>query len=139
MPEKIEFELVSPEKVLVSQLVDMVVVPGGDGDYGVLGDHIPLITTVRPGAIAVYEDNHVIDRIFVTGGFAEVTGEKCTVLVETAIPVGKLDRATVEQSVRNCTEDIEDAKDDEERSKATLQLAIAQAQLQAIIDAAAGH
>jgi len=125
--------------VLVTQLVDMVVVPGGDGDYGVLGGHVPMITTVRPGAISVFEENHVIDRIFVTGGFAEVTGERITILVEKAVKVEKLDRAAVEQDIKNFAEDLEDAKTDEEKEAAALKLEIAKAQLQAIQDAAANH
>lgn len=139
MAEKIEFELVSPEELLLSQFVEMVVVPGGEGYYGVLAGHIPLITTVRPGAIVVYDENRPIDRIFVTGGFAEVTEERCTVLVESAIKVAKLDRAKIEQDIKNFAEDVEDAKTDEERVKATFQLDVAQAQLQAIVDAAATH
>ena len=72
MPDnKVEFELVSPERLLVAQPVDMVVVPGGDGDFGVLPGHAPLISTVRPGVIEIYEGNAVSDRIFVAGGFAE--------------------------------------------------------------------
>ena len=139
MAEMVEFELVSPEEVLVTQLVDMVVVPGGDGDYGVLGGHVPMITTVRPGAISVFEENHVIDRIFVTGGFAEVTGERITILVEKAVKVEKLDRAAVEHDIKNFAEDLEDAKTDEEKEAAALKLEIAKAQLQAIQDAAANH
>jgi F-type H+-transporting ATPase subunit epsilon len=139
MAEMVEFELVSPEEVLVTQLVDMVVVPGGDGDYGVLAGHVPMITTVRPGAISIFEENRVTDRIFVTGGFAEVTADRITILVEKAIKVDKLERAAVEQDVKNFTEDLEDAKADEEREQASLRLEIAKAQLQAISDAAAGH
>ncbi len=139
MAEMVEFELVTPEEVLVTQLVDMVVVPGGDGDYGVLAGHVPMITTVRPGAITIYEDSRVTDRIFVTGGFAEVTGERITVLIEKAVKVDRLDRATAEQDIKNFTEDLEDAKTDDERDQATSQLEIAKAQLQAIFDAAGSH
>ena len=139
MAEKIEFELVSPEELLISQPVDMVVVPGGEGYYGVLAGHVPMITTVRPGAIATYEDNRVTDRIFVSGGFAEVTEERVTVLVEGAVKVSSLDRAKVEQDIKNFGEDVEDAKTDEERVKATLNLAVAEAKLIAIQDAAASH
>ncbi len=139
MAEMVEFELVTPEEVLVTQLVDMVVVPGGDGDYGVLAGHVPMITTVRPGAISIFEENRITDRIFVTGGFAEVTGDRITVLIEKAVKVEKLERATVEQDIKNFTEDLEDAKTDEEREAASMQLEIATAQLQAIVDAAAGH
>jgi F-type H+-transporting ATPase subunit epsilon len=139
MAEMVEFELVSPEEVLVTQLVDMVVVPGGDGDYGVLAGHVPMITTVRPGAITIFEEGRVTDRIFVTGGFAEVTGERITILIEKSVKVDKLDRAVVEQDLKNFAEDVEDAKTDDERGQAINKLEIAKAQLQAIVDAAANH
>ena len=139
MAEMVEFELVSPEEVLVTQLVDMVVVPGGDGDYGVLAGHVPMITTVRPGAITIFEEGRVTDRIFVTGGFAEVTGERITILIEKSVKVDKLDRAVVEQDLKNFAEDVEDAKTDDERGQAVDKLEIAKAQLQAIMDAAANH
>jgi len=139
MAEKVEFELVSPEELLVSQPVEMVVVPGGEGYYGVLVGHIPMITNVKAGAITIYDDNRITDRIFVTGGFAEVTEERVTVLVERAVKVSSLDRTKVEQDIRNFGEDVEDAKTDEERVKAERQLEIARAQLEAIIEASSNH
>ncbi|MEI8394876.1 MAG: F0F1 ATP synthase subunit epsilon [Rhodospirillaceae bacterium] len=139
MSDKVDFELVSPDELLMSQHVDMVVVPGSEGYFGVLAGHIPLITTVRPGAIQIYEDERVVDRIFVTGGFAEVAGDRCTVLVEGAIKVSKLDRAKVEQDIKNYSEDVEDAKTDDEREVAKFNLDVAQAQLQAIVEALSLH
>jgi len=68
---KVAFELVSPERLVVSMPVDMVVVPGGEGDFGVLPGHAPLIASVRPGVIEIYDGREVSDRIFVAGGFAE--------------------------------------------------------------------
>jgi len=139
MAEKIEFELVSPEELLISQPVDMVVVPGGEGYYGVLAGHVPMITTVRPGAITTYEDNRITDRIFVSGGFAEVASERVTVLVEGAVKVSSLDKAKVEQDIKNFGEDVEDAKTDDEKVAAERNLNIARAQLYAIQDAGTGH
>lgn len=109
----VQFELVSPERLLLSEEVEMVVVPGADGDFGVLPGHSPLISTVRPGVIHIFEGNAVKSRIFVAGGFAEVTGERCTVLAEEAIALEDIDRPTVEQELENATEDIRDAGDDE--------------------------
>ncbi|MEI6985736.1 MAG: ATP synthase F1 subunit epsilon [Rhodospirillaceae bacterium] len=137
MVEKVEFELVSPEELLISQPVDMVVVPGGEGYYGVLAGHIPMITTVRSGAICLYEGMRIMDRIFVTGGFAEVTFERVTVLVEKAIKVSDLDRASVEQEIKNLIEDVEDAKNEDERLKVAERLEISRNMLQAIVEAAA--
>ena len=133
MAETLQFELVSPERLLVSEPVAMVVVPGSEGDFGVLPRHAPLIATVRPGTISVYETRaEVSRRIFVAGGFAEVVGDRCTVLVEEAIPVEELDRATVEQTLREAREDASDAKDDQERSDANKRIKIAEEQLRAL-------
>ncbi|WP_448202658.1 F0F1 ATP synthase subunit epsilon [Azospirillum sp. sgz302134] len=131
MADKVEFELVSPEKLLTSQPVDMVVVPGSEGDFGVLAGHSPMISTVRPGVIDVYEGDRVVDRVFVAGGFAEVTEARCTVLAEEAVPVADIDRAKVEQDIRDLGEDLEDAKSDDERARVEAKLAVARAKLDA--------
>jgi F-type H+-transporting ATPase subunit epsilon len=96
----VQFELVSPEKLLLSEAVDMVVVPGTEGNFGVLAGHSLLISTVRPGVIDVYEGNQISERIFVSGGFAEVTAERCTVLADEAVPLSALDAATIEANLR---------------------------------------
>jgi F-type H+-transporting ATPase subunit epsilon len=100
MADKVQFELVSPEKLLLSEAVDMVVVPGTEGNFGVLAGHSLLISTVRPGVIDVYEGSEISERIFVSGGFAEVTAERCTVLADEAVPLSSLDAATVEAELR---------------------------------------
>lgn len=100
MADKLQFELVSPEKLLLSQAVGMVVVPGTEGNFGVLPGHALFISTVRPGIIDVYEDKTVTERIFVSGGFAEVTPERCTVLADEALPVSSLDRAVIEAQAK---------------------------------------
>lgn len=128
-PAKVEFELVAPEKLMVSRAVDMVVVPGSEGDFGVLPGHTPLISSVRPGVIDVHDENKVDERIFVSGGFAEVTGERCTVLAPEAVPLSEIDRADVEERVKRAREDIEDAQDEAERQEAEGRLIIAEAML----------
>jgi F-type H+-transporting ATPase subunit epsilon len=100
MADKVQFELVSPEKLLLSEAVDMVVVPGSEGNFGVLPGHSLLISTVRPGVIDVYEGNQISERIFVSGGFTEVTPERCTVLADEAMPLSALDAAVVEAEMR---------------------------------------
>jgi F-type H+-transporting ATPase subunit epsilon len=100
MADKVQFELVSPEKLLLSEAVDMVVVPGTEGNFGVLAGHSLLISTVRPGVIDVYEGNDISERIFVSGGFAEVTAERCTVLADEAVPLSSLDAAAIEANQR---------------------------------------
>ena len=127
--EAVEFELVSPERLLLSKGVEMVVVPGEEGDFGVLPRHSPLLSTVRPGVIQVYEGGQVTDRIFVAGGFAEVTPARCTVLAERAMPVADIDRANTEQELSDARDDIVDAKTDEDRQIAENKVAVAEAML----------
>ncbi len=131
MADSVEFELVSPERLLLSKSVEMVVVPGSEGDFGVLPRHAPLISTIRPGIIRVYEGGQVIDQIFVAGGFAEVTGTRCTVLAEEALPVADIDRAAVEKGMSDIRDDLQDAKNDDEREAIQHKLAVAEAKLQA--------
>lgn len=116
MAETTLFELVSPERLLVTRPVEMVVVPGAEGYFGVLPRHAPLISTLMPGVIDIYEGGKVVDRIFVAGGFAEVTAERCTVLAEEAVPVAELDRGKLEQAIRNLKDDLADAQDDRARA-----------------------
>ena len=129
--DKTEFELVSPEKLLISERVEMVVVPGTEGDFGVLSQHAALISAVRPGVIDVHQRGKVTERIFVAGGFAEVTPARCTVLAEQAMPVSEIDRAAAEQKLRDARENLTDAKDEAGRSAAEKQIAIAEAMIQA--------
>jgi F-type H+-transporting ATPase subunit epsilon len=96
----VQFELVTPEELLVSRDVDMVVVPGTEGNFGVLPGHSPLISTIRPGTIDIYEGNTIAERIFVAGGLAEVTPERCTVLADEAVPPESLDRAQLEAELQ---------------------------------------
>lgn len=140
MAEKFAFELVSPEKLLVAQQVEMVVVPGGDGHFGVLKGHMSMLSTIQPGVIDIYEQRSAISsRLFVTGGFAEVTPERCTVLAEEVVPVASLDRAKVEQELRDAEEDVADAKTPGDKAVAERALKLARAKLTAVTRGAAGH
>ncbi|MDX2028749.1 MAG: ATP synthase F1 subunit epsilon [Alphaproteobacteria bacterium] len=134
MAASFQFELVSPEALLVNKQVALVTVPGGEGDFGVLAGHAPLIASVRPGIIEVFEQegSAASDRIFVAGGFAEVTNERCTVLAEDAVPVAELNRTELEEQAANLVEDIALAKTDGERASLQAKLAIAKAKMQAI-------
>ena len=129
MSDRIEFELVSPERLLVSESVEMVVVPGSEGDFGVLAGHAPTVSAVRAGLIAVYEDGAVTARIFVSGGFAEVTPERCTVLADDAVPMGEIDRAEVERALPDLRDEVAAARNEAERDAAEKALAIAEAKL----------
>ena len=97
MADLFHFELVSPERRLASGKVAMVVVPGVEGDFGVLPGHAPMMSTIRPGAIAIYEadSNSLTRRVFIEGGFAEVNDTGLTILAERATPVEDIDPAKV--------------------------------------------
>jgi len=147
MADKVKFELVSPEKILLSEAVEMVVIPGSEGNFGVLPGHAPLISSVRPGTIEVYEGTHVAERIFIAGGFAEVTPERCTVLADDAVTVSSLDRAAVEAELAQATQQYGEALSAAERGSdadklrfkaAVRELAVATAKHQAI-EAPARH
>lgn len=133
MAEKTAFDLVSPERVLLSQDVEMVVVPGGDGYFGVLKGHAPLLSTVLPGVIDVYETRPTVSqRIFVAGGFAEVTADRCVILAESAMPLDEIDQSALDHEIKDLQEDLADAKTDEETVRVTDLLAVAKAKKDAL-------
>jgi F-type H+-transporting ATPase subunit epsilon len=109
----------------------MVVVPGSEGDFGVLPGHAPFISTVRPGVIEVYEGNTVTERIFVAGGFAEVSNDRCTVLAEQAAPLTDVNRPEVEAELRSLNEELAAARDDAERAAVATRIEVAEAKLAA--------
>jgi F-type H+-transporting ATPase subunit epsilon len=113
-----KFELVSPERLLISAQVQQVTVPGTEGLFTVLPDHAPVLSTLRPGVVEVVTEEGTAERIFVRGGFAEVNNLGLTILAEVAIPLDELDSKTLEEQVRNAEEDVADAKDDETRRRA---------------------
>lgn len=110
----------------------MVVVPGSEGYFGVLPGHAPLVSTLNPGVIDVYENGAIDERIFVGGGFAEVTPERCTVLADEAMPVKDIDRGKVEADLKRLREDAAEAKTDAERLSAEAAIAVAEAKLAAL-------
>ena len=138
MADTLEFELVSPEKLVLSAPVEMVVVPGKEGDFGVLPGHAPMMSTIRMGVIATYEGGKIDKRIFVAGGFAEVTQERCTVLAEEAVALDAIDRTEADARVTDARQAMTSAIDDAERETAEARLVIAEGLLAAIQDSA-GH
>jgi F-type H+-transporting ATPase subunit epsilon len=154
MADKFQFELVSPERLLLAEPVGMVVVPGTEGNFGVLPGHALFISTVRPGIIDIYADGMptITERIFVAGGFAEVTPERCTVLADEAAPLATLDRTRIETEARELESTVAGLKDQAQRTSesdheeiqlkllaAERRLAVAQAKLAALGAAAASH
>ena len=121
----LHFELVTPEKLVRSDEVHMVVVPGSEGDFGVLHGHAPLISTVRPGVLEVLQGNKVEQRFIVVGGFAEVTPERCTVLADEAVPFDEVTPEQLAERERAAERDITDAANDAEKAAAEKALAVA--------------
>jgi F-type H+-transporting ATPase subunit epsilon len=115
---KLHFDLVSPERLLISAEVDQVDVPGSEGDFGVFAGHAPVMTTLRPGVLAIVSAGKAAEKFFVRGGFAEVTLQGLTVLAEEAMPLAELDTATLDQRIKNAEEDVADAKDAAVRDRA---------------------
>ncbi|MDP6175550.1 MAG: F0F1 ATP synthase subunit epsilon [Rhodospirillales bacterium] len=125
--DRVQFELVSPTRLVLSEAVDMVVVPGAEGDFGVLPGHTPLIATVRPGVIDIHQDGEITKRLFVEGGFAEAAPERCTVLTKSAQPVEEMDSQAASQRMEAATKALEDLTGDEGRESAEAELIAAQA------------
>jgi F-type H+-transporting ATPase subunit epsilon len=131
----VNLEIVSPEKLLLSRPVDMVVLPGSEGDMGVLEGHSPMIVMLRGGTIALYENDKVTDQLFVAGGFAEVTPERCTVLANEAIPLAEVSRTEGEKrlAAANAAYDVAAMEGGEAEDAALARVQSAQA----MVDAAA--
>jgi len=122
MADKLSFALVSPERELFNGDVDHVVVPGAEGEFGVLPNHAPVMSVIKPGALRVINDG-AERRIFVNGGFADVTPEGLTVLAEEAIDLADIAPAELEQNLKNAQEDLRDANTDAKKDAAQRQLA----------------
>lgn len=90
----IELEIVSPARLVLSRSVDMVVMPGYEGDLAAQENHAPMITLLRGGVISLYDGANVVGRLFVGGGFAEITADRCTILADEAVPVDELSADT---------------------------------------------
>src|SRR5882757_8693096 len=105
MTDKIAFDLVSPEKLLLSDTADMVTIPATEGYLGVMAGHAPVVTTLRPGMIDVLKDG-VDSRFFIRGGFAEIGPAKVTILAEEAIPFAELDLAILDQRIKDTQDDL---------------------------------
>ena len=122
---KVSFRLVMPERELVNTEADMVVVPGVEGDFGVMHGHAPLISIVRPGVLEVLQGGKVEQRFMVVGGFAEVTSERCTVLADEATPFEQVTAEQLVERQKAAERDLVDAATDAEKAAAQRALAVA--------------
>ena len=122
MAESFQFELVSPERLIMSDPVDQVVVPGEEGYFTVLSGHTPFMSTMKPGVVEVTREGGAEERIFVRGGFADVSLAGLTILAEEAIPVEEVDREALAKEIRDREEDVRDAKDADAKAAAEVRL-----------------
>lgn len=113
-------ELVSPERLLLSRPVEMATIPAAEGEMGVLPGHAPMIVALRGGVIRVRENGAESERLFVAGGFAEVTPERCTVLADEVVPVAQLSRAEGERRLAEAEALPAEADETAERRDARL-------------------
>ena len=118
MAESFKFELVSPERLLLSEEVESVVIPGTEGEMTVMALHAPVMSTVRPGVVTVKSTAGKEDRYVVFGGFADILPTGCTLLAESAVATDAIDRDDLAKRIQDAREDVADAKDDQTRTKA---------------------
>ena len=134
MNDKVDFELVSPEKLLMSTQASMVVIPGTEGDFGILAGHTDIISNIRVGIVDVYTDEIIDKRVFVSGGVAEVSEDRCTILADEAIVLEEMDKKTAEGRLSAAKKLLDESKDEAARVTAERQVAIAQTLLNSVTD-----
>ena len=118
MPDPLHFDLVSPERLLLSESVTQVVVPGAEGYFTALAGHAPFMTTLKPGVVDITRAGGEVLRVFVRGGFADVTAAGLTILAEQALPLDEIDAETLAREIRNAEEDLSDVAEDHARRAA---------------------
>jgi F-type H+-transporting ATPase subunit epsilon len=122
MANAFNFELVSPERLLFSEQVTSVVVPGSDGYFTVMANHAPLMSTIKPGVVEATLASGSVKKIFVRGGFADVAGTSFTLLAEQAMPVEELNAEALAAQIKDAGEDLADARTEAKKHAAQLKL-----------------
>ena len=117
------FELVSPEKILFKDEVESVVIPAGEGEMTIMSGHAPVMTALRPGVVTVAQTGGKSRRLFVRGGFADVSANGFILLAEQSLPLEELDAAALDREIQNASEDVADAKEQEAKQRAATRLA----------------
>ena len=115
MPSKLHFKIVSPERLLFADDIDMVTIPGSQGDFGVLPSHAPVVSTLRPGLVTIYGEGDIKERIYVADGFAHITEESCTILAEESIFLAEMDANMIEETIKQAKKELENARTEEEK------------------------
>jgi F-type H+-transporting ATPase subunit epsilon len=118
MAEPFQFELVSPERLLVSQKVESVVIPGTEGEMTVMANHAPVMTTVKAGIVTVTPISGAAERYVVFGGFADILPTGCTLLAESAVHVDNIDKGDIARRIELARQELDGAVDHTQRTKA---------------------
>jgi len=118
MADNFNFELVSPERLLLSEMVTEVVIPATEGEMTVMANHAPTMTTIKPGIVSVRSGSGSKQDYVVFGGFADILPSGCTLLAESAVATGSIDREDLARRIQDAREDVADARDDQTRTKA---------------------
>jgi len=117
MTDTFQLEIVSPERLLKDALVAMVMVPGADGDFTVLPQHAPLMSTIRPGVVEIFAaETDDAERLFLKGGLVQISAQGMTILADEVVTLDSVEGDDLAQKITDTREDIEDAKDDVERA-----------------------
>lgn len=133
MENNIHFELVSPEEKLVSEPVNMAVIPGTEGEMGVGAGHSSFVVALKSGVVKLYQGDDKNPReIFIAGGFADVTGQSCVVLAEEAVNVNDLDQKEIEQQLKDLNEDLGLAEGEQDKARVEKKIKLAKAKLSAV-------
>lgn len=134
MTEHINFELVSPERRLVSEPVTMAVIPGTEGEMGVGAGHASFVVNLQPGVVRLYTEDGQKEprRIFIAGGFADVTGESCTVLAEEAVNVNDMDAAALQTELKNLYEDLALMEEAHDKTRVQAKIDVTRAKVHAV-------
>ncbi|MEX3011644.1 F0F1 ATP synthase subunit epsilon [Hoeflea sp. TYP-13] len=117
MADSFNFELVSPERLLLSDAVSEVILPAADGEMTVMAHHAPVMATVKPGIVEVKTAEGASNRYVVFGGFADILPEGCTILAESAVHVDDIDHEALAERIQNTREDLADATSDAEKAR----------------------
>jgi F-type H+-transporting ATPase subunit epsilon len=118
MADTFKFELVSPERLLISADVREVLVPGSEGDFTVLPNHAPVIAMLRPGILRVPGYDGPNGAIYVRGGLADVGPERLIILAEQAVPLGEVNAAFIDREIEAAEKDVASSKDHDARYQA---------------------
>ncbi len=133
MSNQFNFELVSPDRKVISEAAWQVTIPGEEGDVGVRAGHMALVMSVRPGVVEVIrQQGGVAEKLFVAGGFADIAQTHCTLLAEEAIPLSALSADKLEQDLKNIGDDLNVARDEAEKMRLENRRALVQSMLTAL-------